>query len=59
MIDAQTGSPWVSRVHVTGDLGGDLVSAVEAIGGWEWLCGDETVLVKPNYNSAHPPPLTL
>lgn len=46
----------VSRVHFTGDLQGDLERAVEATGGWEWLRSGETVLVKPNYNTAHPPP---
>ena len=56
MSDVQPPSPQVSRVRVTRDLRGDLARAVEAIRGWEWLSGDETVLVKPNYNTAHPPP---
>jgi len=56
MVDEQAHMPRVGRVRVTGDLGSDVARAVEAIGGWEWLSGDGTVLVKPNYNSAHPPP---
>ena len=56
MVNAETDFPQVSRVRVTEDLMGGVERAVEAIGGWEWLNCDETVLVKPNYNSAHPPP---
>ena len=56
MASTQNRSPQVSRVRVTEDLRGDVERAVEAIGGWEWLRGGQTVLVKPNYNSAHPPP---
>lgn len=48
--------PLVSRVHSTSDLESDLERAVQAIGGWGWLSGDGAVLVKPNYNSPHPPP---
>jgi uncharacterized protein (DUF362 family) len=55
-VNAQTRTPLVSRVQVTGDLKSALVRAVDAIKGWEWLGSNETVLVKPNYNSAHPPP---
>jgi uncharacterized protein (DUF362 family) len=56
MVNKRTRLPQVSRVRASGDLQSDLARAVEAIGGWGWLRDDETVLVKPNYNSAHPPP---
>jgi len=48
--------PMVSRVGVIGDLKRDLDRAVQAVGGWDWFGSDDTVLVKPNYNSPHPPP---
>jgi hypothetical protein len=44
MSDLQPPSPQVSRVRVTRDLKSDLARAVEAIRGWKWLSGDETVL---------------
>jgi uncharacterized protein (DUF362 family) len=56
MVDLAESPPQGSRVRTTGDLEGDLARAIEAIGGWEWPRGDQRVLVKPNYNSAHPPP---
>lgn len=46
----------VSRISFSGDLLRDIGWAIEATGGWEWLNGCQTVLVKPNYNSSHPPP---
>lgn len=51
--------PQVSCLRCTGDLTGDLERAVQGIGGWGWLRGGSTVLVKPNYNSPHPPPGSL
>lgn len=56
MVDEKIHMPQVSRVRVTGDLRCDVARAVEAVGGWEGLNAGGTVLVKPNYNSAHPPP---
>ncbi|MBT9149413.1 MAG: hypothetical protein DDT27_01497 [Dehalococcoidia bacterium] len=56
MVNEQAHMLLVSRARITGDLRSDVARAVEVIGGWEWLSGAETVLVKPNYNSAHPPP---
>ena len=52
----QPSIPLVSYVHSTVDLKSDLERAIQAIGGWEWLHSGDTVLVKPNYNSPHPPP---
>lgn len=47
----------VSKVSATGDLKADIAHAVELIGGFEKiLSGSETVLVKPNYNTADPYP---
>jgi len=48
--------PQVSRLRATGDLKADMERVVQAIGGWDWLRDSETILVKPNYNSPHPPP---
>jgi len=48
--------PQVSRLRATGDLRADIERAVQSIGGWDWLHDNETILVKPNYNSPHPPP---
>jgi uncharacterized protein (DUF362 family) len=47
----------VSKVSATGDLKADIARAVELIGGFEKiLIGGETVLLKPNYNTADPYP---
>lgn len=47
----------VSKVSVTGDLKADITRAVKLIGGFEKiLSGSETVLLKPNYNTADPYP---
>ena len=47
----------VSKVHCDGDLRGNIAQAVAAIGGFERLVrpGD-AILVKPNFNTADPPP---
>jgi len=54
--DAEREPSVVSRVQCTGDLHSALARAVDAIGGWDCVRGAGTVLVKPNYNTAHPPP---
>jgi uncharacterized protein (DUF362 family) len=46
----------VNQVRYTGDLKGDLSRVIETIGGWGEIIAGGRVLVKPNYNSAHPPP---
>ncbi|MBN2388705.1 MAG: DUF362 domain-containing protein [Anaerolineales bacterium] len=56
MDDTPSLQPLVSRIHCTSNLKSDLERAVEAIGGWDWFCREDAVLVKPNYNSPHPPP---
>lgn len=53
----QDGLPLVSRVQASGDLKADIAHAVQLIGGFEKIVsGGETVLVKPNYNTADPYP---
>lgn len=51
------GKPVVSKIKATQNPKQDILKAVDAIGGFEKIIniGDK-VLVKPNYNSADPPP---
>jgi uncharacterized protein (DUF362 family) len=51
------GKALLSKIAATGDLKADILKAVDVIGGFEKVInkGDE-VLLKPNYNSADPPP---
>jgi uncharacterized protein (DUF362 family) len=51
------GKVLVSKVAATGDVKADILKAVTAIGGFEKIIekGDQ-VLLKPNYNTAGPPP---
>lgn len=53
----QDGLALVSKVKATGDLKADIPRATELIGGFgKILSGGESVLVKPNYNTADPYP---
>jgi uncharacterized protein (DUF362 family) len=51
------GKALLSKVVANGDLKADILKAVDVIGGYEKAInkGDE-ILLKPNYNSADPPP---
>ena len=51
------GKVLLSKIATTGDLKTDILKAVNAIGGFDKVInkGDQ-VLLKPNYNSADPPP---
>lgn len=54
---AQDGLSLVSKVTATDDLKADIARAVELIGGFgRILHGGESMLVKPNYNTADPYP---
>jgi uncharacterized protein (DUF362 family) len=56
-IFTEGGRALVSKVQCDGDLRQNIGQAVAAIGGWQRLVepGD-TILVKPNFNTADPPP---
>jgi uncharacterized protein (DUF362 family) len=56
MQNSQTDTSKVARVQATGNLTEDLQKVIGAIDGLSWLPSNETVLVKPNYNTAHAPP---
>jgi uncharacterized protein (DUF362 family) len=51
------GKVLLSKIATTGDLGTDILKAVDLIGGFNRVIdkGDQ-VLLKPNFNSADPPP---
>jgi uncharacterized protein (DUF362 family) len=53
----ENGKALVSKVSATNDIKKDILRAVDAIGGFNKAIkkGDE-ILLKPNYNSADPPP---
>ncbi|MFQ6015266.1 MAG: DUF362 domain-containing protein [Anaerolineae bacterium] len=56
-IFVKDGRPLVSKAHYGGDLRASIEQAVAAIGGFERLIREgDSVLVKPNFNTAHPPP---
>jgi uncharacterized protein (DUF362 family) len=51
------GKPIVSKIKATQNPKQDILKAVDAIGGFEKIIKEgDKVLVKPNYNSADPPP---
>ena len=56
MIERSDVTYTVSRSHFTGDLTADVRRTVQSIDGWACLHTEGTLLVKPNYNTAHPPP---
>lgn len=53
----ENGKALISKIKATNDVKGDILRSVNLIGGFEKAIekGDE-VLLKPNYNSADPPP---
>jgi len=53
----EDGKPFVSKVHYSGDLEDSIESAVSVIGGFDNVLdiGDR-ILLKPNFNTADPPP---
>jgi uncharacterized protein (DUF362 family) len=56
-VFARDGLALVSRIHYEGDLTAGIDQAVAAIGGFEKLVDPgDTILVKPNFNTADPPP---
>ncbi len=56
-IFTNEGKALVSKVQCSGDLRRDIGQAVSAIGGFERLVEPGgTILVKPNFNTADPPP---
>jgi uncharacterized protein (DUF362 family) len=54
---SDNGKALISKVEATGDIKTDILRSVNLVGGFEKAIekGDE-VLLKPNYNSADPPP---
>jgi len=49
--------PFVSKVYYTGDLEESIESTVSIIGGFEKIIDvGDTILLKPNFNTADPPP---
>lgn len=53
----EDGKVLLSKVVYTGDLKADILKAVNLIGGFSRaIAKDDEVLLKPNYNSADPPP---
>ncbi len=51
------GTPLVSKIAVAGDLKPEIARAVDAIGGFARLVAPgDTILLKPNFNTADPPP---
>lgn len=53
----KNGKVLVSKIHAAKNLKESILKAVNAIGGFDKLIEkDDEILVKPNYNSADPPP---
>jgi uncharacterized protein (DUF362 family) len=53
----ENGTPLVSKIAVAGDLKAEIARAMDAIGGLDRLVQDgDTILLKPNFNTADPPP---